>query len=374
MRDVARSRESDGGAKPPPGPSHIGVDCVQAAPTKKRGRHKGLSTREKRRDLGRPLPLEWDVKGKTYKEVGSYSSDFSRELGLLVRRCTDPNFKDWAQVPQSVKRRILSNIEDELFDIGRQRYGAEYIPGILRGIDKSCAKKYSEFKNELYNHMKRHGTSKQYDGCTADQWEKAIEYFEQPEVKKRSEINSANRRKLKELSYGGSQSIPDLRYKRRNPETGQLAPIPETWQATHHKHGTGWVSETAKETWEKMKAIRETHSSESTESESTEPPSTKAEAGDKDLSLVQTVFGKRRGHQKGYGRIISTREMFDPPSYAQPSAPQPQPLSKSKDPVIADLQERVQQLEAYIRANSIIPGSQYPPPPSDESDNVGSSL
>ena len=33
-------------------------------------------------------------------------------------------------------------------------------------------------------------------------------------LQKRSVVNKENRRKLKELSYGGSQSIPALRYKK----------------------------------------------------------------------------------------------------------------------------------------------------------------
>ena len=81
------------------------------APPNKRGRHKGLNTREKREQLGRPLPLEWDVRGRTYKEIGEYSSNFSRELGLLVRQYTDPDCTQWSKVPNASKERILAHLE-----------------------------------------------------------------------------------------------------------------------------------------------------------------------------------------------------------------------------------------------------------------------
>ncbi|KAM6595617.1 hypothetical protein CsatA_006141 [Cannabis sativa] len=222
MTDIARSHGGDGGSDPPLGPTNIGADGVRATPPKKRGHHKGLSTREKRENLKRPLPIEWDIKGKTYKEMGPYCSDFSRELGLLVRQYTDPNYLSWAEVPDSVKKRILSRVEDNLFDIGRrERYGSDHLFGILTGIDKSCAKKYSEFKHQLKQHLENNGPTTPYAGCTLDQWKKAIEFFELPNVK-------------------------------RDPESGRLAPIPDAWQATHHKQGKGWVTDTARETWEKI--------------------------------------------------------------------------------------------------------------------------
>ncbi|KAM6557831.1 hypothetical protein CsatB_004850 [Cannabis sativa] len=368
MTDIARSHGGDGGSDPPLGPTNIGADCVRAPP-KKRGHHKGLSTREKRENLKRPLPIEWDIKGKTYKEMGPYCSDFSRELGLLVRQYTDPNYLSWAEVPNSVKKRILSRVEDNLFDIGRERYGSDHLFGILTGIDKSCAKKYSEFKHQLKQHLENNGPTTPYAGCTLDQWKKAIEFFELPNVKKRSEINALNRKKLKELSHGGSQSIPALRYKRRDPKSGRLAPIPDAWQATHHKQGKGWVTDTARETWEKMIAIRETQQTQSIPN--TEVSGNVINPEDEDLSLVQSVFGRHRGHQKGYGRLISTREMTGPPTFTQP--PPPQTGAYVGADVIADMQKRIRQLEELVRTNGVTPRTQNPPQQSDHSDDGGAS-
>ncbi|XP_062089757.1 uncharacterized protein LOC133796303 [Humulus lupulus] len=131
-------------------------------------------------------------------------------------------------------------------------------------------------------------------------------------AQKRSLINLANRKKMKEPSHGGSQSIPDLRYKKRNLETGKLASIADAWMSIHHKHGTGWVTETAEQTWEKLCVVRQTQVSQST----TWDPSTQStQPSDDDLSLVQTVFRKRRGHHMGYGCILTTIDVTQLSSY-----------------------------------------------------------
>ncbi|XP_062085317.1 uncharacterized protein LOC133791404 [Humulus lupulus] len=88
------------------------------------------------------------------------------------------------------------------------------MPGILRGIDTSCAKKYSDWKYDIKGHLTINGPQNRYGGCTDTQWQKAIDFFRRPEITKRSVVNKENRKKLKELSYGGSQSIPALRYKK----------------------------------------------------------------------------------------------------------------------------------------------------------------
>ncbi|XP_062103253.1 uncharacterized protein LOC133814285 [Humulus lupulus] len=113
------------------------------------------------------------------------------------------------------------------------------MPGTLRGINTSCDKKYSDWKYDIKEHLTINGPQNRYGGCTDTQWQKAIEFFRRLEITKRSVVNKENRKKLKELSYGGSQSIPALRYKKCNLETGQLEPIPDSWMDTHHKSGTG---------------------------------------------------------------------------------------------------------------------------------------
>lgn len=78
---------------------------------KRRGINKGISTREARAALGRPLPLEWDVRGKTYKEIGEYSHHLSREIGLLIRQYVDPDYDRWDKVPKEVRDRIFPRLQ-----------------------------------------------------------------------------------------------------------------------------------------------------------------------------------------------------------------------------------------------------------------------
>ncbi|XP_062115494.1 L-ascorbate oxidase homolog isoform X2 [Humulus lupulus] len=94
------------------------------------------------------------------------------------------------------------------------KYGEGHMLGILGGIDTSRAKKYSDWKYDIKEHLTINGPQNRYGGCTDTQWQKAIEFFRRPEITKRSVVNKENQKKLKELSYGGSQSIPTLRYKK----------------------------------------------------------------------------------------------------------------------------------------------------------------
>ncbi|XP_062098977.1 uncharacterized protein LOC133804882 [Humulus lupulus] len=236
------------------------------------------------------------------------------------------------------------------------KYGEGHMPGILRGIDTSCAKKYYDWKYDIKEHLTINGPQNRYGGCTDMQWQKAIEFFRRPEITKHSVVNKENRKKLKELSYGGSQSIPALRYKKRNLETEQLEPIPDSWMDTHHKSGTGWVTETAKNTWEELRAYCDTQQTQTTDTESSTPVSSAPE--DEDISLVQTVFGKRRGHQKGYGHILNIRDRT--PFDFRPS--------QTRDEEMSEMRERLRQLEEHVRTHCITPGSQCAPPPPNDPD------
>ncbi|XP_062104068.1 uncharacterized protein LOC133815228 [Humulus lupulus] len=107
---------------------------------------------------------------------------------------------------------------------------------------------------------------------------------------------------------------------------------------THHKSGTGWVTETAKNTWEELRAYRDTQQTQTTDTESSTPVSSAPE--DEDISLVQTVFEKRRGHQKGYGRILNIRDRT--PFDFRPS--------QTRDEEMFEMRERLRQLEDCISA------------------------
>ncbi|XP_062106358.1 uncharacterized protein LOC133817775 [Humulus lupulus] len=361
---MAQSHEGDGGCDPPCKRSHLEADC-ERAPPRKRGRNKGLSTKQLREKLGHPIPLEWDVQGGTYKEIGDYYHHLSREIGILVRRYTDPNYLQWAHVPEADRLRILPQLEDDLFDIGRERYEKEHLPGILAGINQSCASRYSEWKNDLKTHLDKYGPNTPHDGCTLDQWKKAVEYFARPEVKKRSEINSANRKKMKQPSIQGSISTPALRHKKRDLESGRPAAIPETWQSTHFKITKGWTSQEAKDNWDKLLTVRDTQQSQSF-GPSLSAPSAMPED---DFSLVESVFGRRRGFQPGYGRVLSLRAQ-----QAAVAVPPP-PLPPSIAETVQDLVERVRALEEYIRklGGGSGSGSQQTPPAPDDLDPTGSS-
>ncbi|XP_062093518.1 uncharacterized protein LOC133799522 [Humulus lupulus] len=153
-----------------------------------------------------------------------------------------------------------------------------------------------------------------------EKWQKALQYFDRPEVKRRSEINSANRAKQKQRSVQGSQSTPALRYKKRDLKTGCLVGVPEIWMATKYIDGEGWVSKAAKDNYEKMMEIRDTLNSQSSTSASASSTIPREED---DIILVETIFGRRRGYQPGLGRRIRTRENCEAANVPQPAQPPP---------------------------------------------------
>ncbi|XP_062104362.1 uncharacterized protein LOC133815551 [Humulus lupulus] len=340
---VMQHHGGDGGANPPPNPTQIQADCereiIVTTKTKRRGINKGFSTREARVALGRPLTLEWDVRGKTYKEIGDYSQHFSREIGILIRQYADPDYDRWDKVPSEVRDRILPRLEDDLFDIGRSRYASENLPGILLGIQRSCADRYSEWKNDLSTHLKKNGRAHPTDGLVVEKWQKAFQYFDRPEVKRRSETNSANRAKQKQRSVQGSQSTPALRYKKHDLQTGCLAGVPEIWMATKYIDGEGWVSKAAKDNYEKMIEIRDTLQSQSSTSASA---SSTIPREDDDIILVETIFGRRRGYQPGLGRRIRTRANCEAAEVPQPAQPPP----TAQD--MQEVRERLRAIEEHL--------------------------
>ncbi|XP_062085817.1 uncharacterized protein LOC133791925 [Humulus lupulus] len=327
---VMRHHGGDGGADPPRDPTHIEADCERVPAIKRRGINKGISTREARAALGRPLPLEWDVRGKTYKEIGEYSHHLSREIGLLIRQYVDPDYDRWDKVPKEVRDRIFPRLQDDLFDIGLTRYGAEHRSGILLGIQRSCADRYSEWKNDISTHIKKHGRRHAPDGLVEEKWKKALDYFDRPEVKRRSEINAANRAKQKQNSFQGSQSTPALRYKKRNMQTGHLSGVPETWMDTKYKEGRGW---------EKLLEVRQTQQ---TQSSTTTSNASIATTEVDDIALVETVFGRRRGHQTGLGRRIRSSAEREVTDTLQP--PSPPPTAQE----MRDVVERLRIVEEYM--------------------------
>ena len=105
-----------------------------------------------------------------------------------------------------------------------------------------------------------------------------------------------------------------------------------------------------------MRAYRDTQQTQTTDTESSTPVSSAPE--DEDISLVQTVFGKRRGHQKGYGRILNIRDR----------TPFTIDHLQTRDEEMFEKRERVRQLGEHIQTHCITPGSQCAPPPPDDPD------
>ena len=53
---------------------------------------------------------------------------------------------------------------------------------ILNGFDRYCVTRYSEFKNDLKGHLKKHGESSRPSSISTQHWSKYIEYDKDPYV------------------------------------------------------------------------------------------------------------------------------------------------------------------------------------------------
>ena len=61
-------------------------------------------------------------------------------------------------------------------------YTETQMTDILSGFQRYLTARYSEFKNDLKGHLKKHGESTPPSSISAEHWEKYIEYSKDPYV------------------------------------------------------------------------------------------------------------------------------------------------------------------------------------------------
>ncbi|PON96584.1 hypothetical protein TorRG33x02_075650, partial [Trema orientale] len=99
----------DAGGDPSPDPFRIPVPC-QLAPIGKRkcSKNRSLNLQKKLDSLepGQRLPISFDKTGAIWRAIKENHKYFSRLIGVLVRKNTEPFHKSWAKVPAEQKAKI----------------------------------------------------------------------------------------------------------------------------------------------------------------------------------------------------------------------------------------------------------------------------
>ncbi|XP_062087307.1 uncharacterized protein LOC133794125 [Humulus lupulus] len=118
--------------------------------------------------------------------------------------------------------------------------------------------------------------------------------------------------------------------------------------ATKYIDGEGWVSKAAKDNYEKMMEIRDTLQPQSSTSSSASSSSTSStiRREEDDITLVETIFGRRRGYQPGLGRRIRTRANCEAADVPQPAQPPPTAPPTAQD--MQEVRERLRAIEEWL--------------------------
>lgn len=156
--DVARGHGGDcGGGGDPPGrrSGRIPTSCETSKQKNKRGPSKGKNLEATWIANGkRPLTVMFDKSFEgTYLGLGDNGTKMNTLLGSLVRTFVPPYYLSWDDVHVEDKGKILPRVES-FFDIGRNTHDWERIN---EGLDRFCARRYSDYKSRLHYHFKTQG-------------------------------------------------------------------------------------------------------------------------------------------------------------------------------------------------------------------------
>ncbi|KAM6581565.1 hypothetical protein CsatA_005339 [Cannabis sativa] len=113
---LATYHGGDGDGRDPPDPSRVPSSCEAVPPPVRKGRGVAANANleKKRRDAGKPLPVEVDP--ETGKVVGAEASNYVRFLGQQVSMLCPGGHLNFSDVPQQYKDQVLNRIR-YYFDI-----------------------------------------------------------------------------------------------------------------------------------------------------------------------------------------------------------------------------------------------------------------
>ncbi|GJW07396.1 hypothetical protein Tco_1569819 [Tanacetum coccineum] len=332
MADVARAHGGDGGGEDPSRPPPTSFGCAGCFINRGKGKRKpnlggvkaGRKTRERTRNQvlkdavaankGRPIEIGFEDRAdNTVVPIGPYSTQWGNYFGEMIRSI--PLYHpSWQKVPAGDKARLMATLGSTYNLEPHMR--SERWPRIEGYIQAQFGKSYNTNKATLKReHWIRDPETGAYDldrirrgkpdEYTDDEWEKYINFWNDPANAQRAETNRLNRSKSTVVSRHGSRSIPLTRHLMKMTSATQEEPSEiDTFYRLHTVNGVFQDPE-ALRMYDRMRELEAT--------------------GEHTTAEINAMVrgGKLRGHIPGVGPVM--------PGYVRSRLSYTAPVDRSRD-------------------------------------------
>ncbi|GKB37404.1 retrotransposon gag domain, retroviral aspartyl protease [Tanacetum coccineum] len=332
MADVARAHGGDGGGEDPSRPPPTSFGCAGCFINRGKGKRKpnlggvkaGRKTRERTRNQvlkdavaankGRPIEIGFEDRAdNTVVPTGPYSTQWGNYFGEMIRSIP-LYYPSWQKVPAGDKARLMATLGSTYNLEPHMR--SERWPRIEGYIQAQFGKSYNTNKATLKReHWIRDPETGAYDldrirrgkpdEYTDDEWEKYINFWNDPANAQRAETNRLNRSKSTVVSRHGSRSIPLTRHLMKMTSATQEEPSEiDTFYRLHTVNGVFQDPE-ALRMYDRMRELEAT--------------------GEHTTAEINAMVrgGKLRGHIPGVGPVM--------PGYVRSRLSYTAPVDRSRD-------------------------------------------
>ncbi|GJV05246.1 F-box domain containing protein [Tanacetum coccineum] len=329
--DVARSHGGDGGGEDRPPPHHVPSGCMGCFANQNEpdiihlgGVKTGRKTRERTRNQvlkdavaankGRPIEIGFEDRADNkVVPTGPYSTQWGNYFGEMIRSIP-LYYHSWQKVPAGDKARLMATLGSTYNLEPHMR--SERWPRIEGYIQAQFGKSYNTNKATLKReHWIRDPETGAYDldrirrgkpdEYTDDEWEKYINFWNDPANAQRAETNRLNRSKSTVVSRHGSRSIPLTRHLMKMTSATQEEPSEiDTFYRLHTVNGVFQDPE-ALRMYDRMRELEAT--------------------GEHTTAEINAMVrgGKLRGHIPGVGPVM--------PGYVRSRLSYTAPVDRSRD-------------------------------------------
>ncbi|GJS85188.1 F-box domain containing protein [Tanacetum coccineum] len=332
MADVARAHGGDGGGEDPSRPPPPSFGCAGCFVNRGKGKRKpnlggvkaGRKTRERTRNQqlkdavaankGRPIEIGFEDRAdNTVVPTGPYSTQWGNYFGEMIRGIP-LYYPSWQKVPAGDKARLMATLGTTYNLEPHMR--SERWPRIDGYIQAQFGKTYNTNKATLKReHWIKDPETGAYDldqirrgkpdEYTDDEWEKYINFWNDPANAQRAETNRLNRSKSTVVSRHGSRSIPLTRHLMKQASATQEEPSEiDTFYRLHTVNGVFQDPE-ALRMYDRMRELEAT--------------------GEHTTAEINAMVrgGKLRGHIPGVGPVL--------PGYVRSRLSYSAPVDRSND-------------------------------------------
>ncbi|GJW68048.1 F-box domain containing protein [Tanacetum coccineum] len=235
--DVARSHGGDGGGEDRPPPYYVPTGCMGCFANRGKGKRKPnlggraagrLNTRNKTRNLSLkeitdkkgPVPIRFELRDKqTLMPLDDHVAHWSSYIGEVIRG-VPLYYPSWLKVPKERKAALITDIGTQ-FDLRPHMESPDWTE-INAGIQQHLQKAYNTNKAAFKaQHWVIDPTTGTYnvekirrarpEDITAEEWDKYIQFWNDPRNIARAAQNRQNRAKSTVISRQGSRSLARLR-------------------------------------------------------------------------------------------------------------------------------------------------------------------